>query len=121
MKNLVIIAVVTLFLVSCNSGGSDKPPKKLRRDTTTVLALYKSALDGEVISGFIKRVTLDTFSYFNTDNSTKKQMWGLDSFYLIDYYIPVDSMMSKRRNIPIRDSIGRQNIVLTTVATEKKY
>lgn len=123
MKKIIIISVIAFLLPACQSckSSGNNPPQKITRDTTTILAVYKSAQDGEPKADFIKRVVLDTFTYFDTDKTTKKKMWGKDTFYIITYTLAIDSALSKTYNKPIKDSAGRQNYMFTTVLTDKKY
>lgn len=110
-----------MAVIGCNSRNDTGQPAVIQRDTSQVLALYKSAIKAEVLSGIIGRVVVDTFTYIDTDSVTKIKRWVKDTTYLIAYPTKVDSAISRQYKVPIYDSTGKQNVLNLIATTHKKF
>jgi len=123
ITKLSILTVIVATFIACNNSSSNNQPAKLHRDTTNVIALYLAAdSTHEVRQGPMKRVIADSFMYFDVDTITKKKIWIKDTGYLINYYLPIDSAISKKNNnVPIFDSVGKRILYPFVVYTDKRF
>ena len=127
MKKASIVITILMALIACNNSPSNNKPDKPQRDTVPVIGVYVSALSAndtarEIKYGQMKRVVADSFMYFDVDTITRKRKWGKDTGYIITYYLPIDSAISKKnKNIPILDSLGKKILYPFDVHTDKKF
>jgi len=123
MKHFLIIsAIITAFsFIMCNNSSADNKPAVIKSDTTNALLIYKDLYDGEVKTGIIPRVVKDSFMFVTTDDVTKKKQWGKDTTYIETAKVPVDSLISRQRKIPIKDSLGRQNYIGYPIVIDKRF
>lgn len=122
MKQFSIAVAVLICIVACNSSSSTGDrPKVIKADSVQVLALYRSAYKNEIISGFLIRVTVDSFMYVNVDSVTRVKKWGIDTSYVASYPTVVDSALAKQYRVPLKDSTGKPTIINLIVTMDKKF
>lgn len=124
MKKIIIAtSYAVAMLISCNSSSTNNgvKPEVLQHDSIPVLAMYKSAMTGQVQYGIVTRVVIDTFAYVDTDSLTKMKKWTKDTTYIVSYPTEVDSLISKRYNVPLLDSSGKKYSINLIINQDKKY
>lgn len=121
LANAVNLLGIIVVMASCNGNKSDGRPEVIQRDTTGVLALYRSAVKDEVRYDIIQRVVTDSLMFVDTDTMTMKKKWTKDTTYLVTYPTPVDTFLAKQYKVPLKDSLGRATIINLIVPTPKRF
>lgn len=104
MKNYLLISVLALVIYSCKTGGGRQAPPT--RDTLITVILHFN--DSRTAGSYreVVKVVFDTTKYVYADTlANNKKKPTRDSIYY--YTSTVDSLTSKARNLPMKDSSGK--------------
>lgn len=105
MKRIILaLTIFTVLLTSCGSKSSSFKPSP--SDTMRTALLFYSDIYRQVRYDIAFRVGVDSVTFVDVDNATKKKQKTRVHLY----YEPIGDTLRDNNNLPIRDSLGNYKI-----------
>lgn len=117
---LVLIGFISMISVKCQNEAI-YAPKVVRRDTTSTLAVHVNYGFRGIKYGPVNRIVADSLQWVGEDSLTMKKKWSKITYYEVVVDVQVDSAIAAQFKVPMKDSLGRPNVINLKINAEKKY
>lgn len=120
---IVVLSVVTSLPPGCNgkNDGNGKP-RIIKKDTTLTLAAFVGYQLKSKHWGIARRISQDSLMVkWNKDSTKAEPNWGIYTYYEAEIPILVDSGWNRVYGDPLKDSLGRPNVVTRLMTIPAKY